>query len=120
MGKWCQQKPIFGISRTIRTSTPPTPDAFSPSRFAIVATSVSFWFYCLAPPTILPGLNLLDCCDGQRQTRVHSQVRVRVLNVDGEARKLVLSMRQKPRASSTEQGNVQKYADMLAEVTKGR
>lgn len=45
-----------------------------------------------------------------------SQVRVRVLNVDGEARKLVLSMRQKPRASSSEQGDVQKYADMLAEV----
>lgn len=43
---------------------------------------------------------------------------MRVLNVDGEARKLVLSMRQKPRASSAEQGNVQKYADMLAEVTK--
>ncbi|CAM9313387.1 unnamed protein product [Ectocarpus sp. 6 AP-2014] len=42
-------------------------------------------------------------------------VRVRVLNVDGEARKLVLSMRQKPRSSSAEQGNVQKYADMLAE-----
>eukprot|EP00903_Cladosiphon_okamuranus_P009756 g9275.t1 len=42
-------------------------------------------------------------------------VRVRVLNVDGEARKLVLSMRQKPRSSSTEQGDVSKYAQMLAE-----
>eukprot|EP00752_Nemacystus_decipiens_P011220 g9970.t1 len=42
-------------------------------------------------------------------------VRVRVLNVDGEARKLVLSMRQKPRASGSEQGDVTKYAEMLAE-----
>lgn len=40
-----------------------------------------------------------------------------MLNVDGEARKLVLSMRQKPRASS-DQGDVQKYADMLQEVSK--
>lgn len=42
---------------------------------------------------------------------------MRVLNVDGEARKLVLSMRQKPRSSNSEQGDVQKYADMLAEVS---
>lgn len=47
-------------------------------------------------------------------------MRVRVLNVDVEARKLVLSMRQKPRASSSEQGDVTKYADMLAEVRKPR
>ena len=40
----------------------------------------------------------------------------RVLNVDDEARKLVLSMRQKPRAASGGQGDVTKYIEMLAEV----
>lgn len=43
---------------------------------------------------------------------------MRVLNVDEEARKLVLSMRQKPRASSSSQGDLTKYADMLAEVRR--
>lgn len=44
------------------------------------------------------------------------QVRVRVLNVDSEARKLVLSMRQKPRPPVGEQGDVSKYVAMLEEV----
>eukprot|EP00904_Undaria_pinnatifida_P009520 jgi/Undpi1/5699/HiC_scaffold_2.g00973.m1 len=42
-------------------------------------------------------------------------VRVRVLNVDSEARKLVLSMRQKPRPPVGEQGDVSKYVAMLEE-----
>lgn len=47
------------------------------------------------------------------------QVRVRVLNVDSEARKLVLSMRQKPRPPVGEQGDVSKYVAMLEEVRHG-
>ena len=43
-------------------------------------------------------------------------MRVRVLNVDSEARKLVLSMRQKPRPPVGEQGDVSKYVAMLEEV----
>lgn len=41
---------------------------------------------------------------------------MRVLNVDGEARKLVLSMRSKPRVPMSEQGDVSKYAAILEEV----
>lgn len=47
------------------------------------------------------------------------QVRVRVLNVDSETRKLVLSMRSKSRAPITEQGDINKYAKMLEEVRGG-
>lgn len=46
-------------------------------------------------------------------------MRVRVLNVDSEARKLVLSMRQKPRPPVGEQGDVSKYVAMLEEVRHG-
>ncbi|CAM9440624.1 unnamed protein product [Choristocarpus tenellus] len=42
-------------------------------------------------------------------------VRVRVLSVDPEGRKLVLSMRQNPRPARATQGDVSKYADMLSE-----
>ncbi|CAM9702867.1 unnamed protein product, partial [Discosporangium mesarthrocarpum] len=42
-------------------------------------------------------------------------VRVRVLSVDPEARKLVLSMRQNPRPARSNQGDVTVYAKMLAE-----
>ena len=41
---------------------------------------------------------------------------MRVLNVDTDARKLVLSMRQKPRPTASEQGDITKYAKMFAEV----
>lgn len=42
---------------------------------------------------------------------------MRVLNVDTDARKLVLSMRQKPRPSAPEQGDVTKYTKMFEEVS---
>lgn len=38
------------------------------------------------------------------------------MSVDHEARKLVLSMRTKPRMPVSEQGNVEKYAKILSEV----
>lgn len=44
---------------------------------------------------------------------------MRVLNVDSESRKLVLSMRSKPRTAGSSQGDVSKYAAMLEEV-RGR
>lgn len=45
------------------------------------------------------------------------QVRVRVLNLDADARKLVLSMRQKPRGAGATGGDVAKYKQMYEEVS---
>lgn len=49
---------------------------------------------------------------------IRYQVRVRVLSVDAVERKLVLSMRQKPRPAVGDQGDVSKYSAMLKDVSE--
>lgn len=86
--------------------------------FAIVA--VLFWFSVptLAVASTVPVYLISTALyDTPSQPMLASeQVRVRVLNVDSEARKLVLSMRQKPRPPVGGQGDVSKYVAMLEEV----